>query len=263
MSSRAEEKAARRAEREAAQAKQQAAAQRKKRLAILGGVAVLAVIIVAVAVIVSQSGDDETQAGGSDEGRAAAALVAGIPQDGAALGEPDAPLTIEEYVDYQCPFCAQFSQEVFPTVLDEYVKTGKVRVVVRPLTFLGEDSVTAARFATAAGFQNKQWTFTEAFYAQQGDENTGYVTDDFLRQVARDAGVDYEKATEDAKSERVTAIVNEASIEATRKGINSTPSFAMGPTGGELETIETNALDAEAFSKTIDEQLEAAESAGS
>lgn len=263
MSSRAEEKAARRAEREAAQAKQQAAAQRKKRLAILGGVAVLAAIIVAVAVIVSQSGDDETQAGGSDEGRAAAALVAGIPQEGLILGEADAPLTIEEFIDYQCPFCGQFSREVFPTVIEEYIKTGKARVVLRPLTFLGEDSVTAARFATAAGFQNKQWEFTEAFFAQQGDENTGYVTDDFLRQVSRDAGVDFDQASEQAPTERVTEIVNRAQLEATRKGVNSTPSFAMGPTGGEIRPVETNALEVEAFTKLIDEQLEAAESAGS
>jgi protein-disulfide isomerase len=263
MSSRAEEKAARRAEREAAQAKQQAAAQRKKRLATLGGVAVLAAIVVAVAVVVGQSGDENTEAGGSDEGRAAAALVAGIPQDGLALGEKDAPLTIEEYIDYQCPFCGQFSREVFPTVIEEYIKTGKARVVVRTLTFLGEDSVRAARFATAAGFQNRQWEFTEAFFAQQGEENTGYVTDDFLRQVAGDAGVDYDKASADASSERVTEIVNEAGLEGTRLGINSTPSFAMGPTGGTVKPVETNALDAEAFSKTIDEQLAAAEKKGS
>jgi protein-disulfide isomerase len=261
MSSRAEEKAARRAEREAAQAKQQAAEQRKKRLAILGGVAALAAIVVVVAIVVSQSGDDETSAGGSDAGKQAAALVSGIPQRGNTLGEEDAPLTVEEFVDYQCPFCAQFSTEVFPTVLESYVKTGKIRVVLRPLTFLGEDSVRAARFATAAGFQNLQWQFTEAFYAQQGEENTGYVTDDFLKTVAADAGVDDEKATEDAKSERVTAILNEAQNEGNDFGINSTPSFAMGPTGGTLEAVEVNALDAAEFSKTLDEQIAAAEKA--
>lgn len=261
MSSRAEEKAARRAEREAAQAQQQAAEQRKKRLAILGGVAVLAAIIVAVAIVVSQSGGDDTEAGGSEAGKAAAALVNGIPQEAEVLGESDAPLTIEEFVDYQCPFCAQFSRDVFPAVIEDYIKTGKARVVLRPLTFLGEDSVRAARFATAAGFQNRQWQFTEAFYAQQGEENTGYVTDDFLKQVASDAGVDYEKATEDAQSERVTAILNEAQNEGTDFGINSTPSFAMGPTGGELKAVETDALNAEAFTKTIDEQLAAAEKA--
>lgn len=260
MSSRAEEKAKRRAEREAAQAKQQAAAQRKKRLSILGGVAVLAAIIVAVAIVVSQSGGDDT-AGGSEEGKAAAALVNGIPQDGLALGEPDAPLTIEEFVDYQCPFCAQYSRDVFPTVIEQYIRTGKARVVLRTLTFLGEDSVRAARFATAAGFQNRQWQFTEAFYAQQGEENTGYVTDDFLKKVAADAGVDYAKASEDAQSERVTEIVNRAGLEATRKNRNSTPSFAMGPTGGETKPVETDAMNVETFTKTIDEQLAAAEKA--
>lgn len=261
MSSRAEEKAARRAEREAAQAKQQAAQQRKKRLATLGGVAVLAVIVVVVAIVVSQSGGDDTDTGGSTAGKDAAALVNGIPQDGLALGEPDAPLTIEEFVDYQCPFCAQYSRDVFPTVLQDYVKTGKARIVLRNLSFLGEDSVKAARFATAAGFQNRQWQFTEAFYAQQGEENTGYVTDDFLKKVAADAGVDYEKAAEDATSEKVTEILNQANLEASEKGRDSTPSFAMGPTGGKIEPVETDPLNVEAFTKTIDEQLAAAEKA--
>lgn len=259
MSSRAEEKAARRAEREAAQAKQQSAAQRRKRLSILGGVAALAAIVVVVAIVVSQSGTDDSGPGGSAEGQAAAALVAGIPQDGIALGDPDAPLTIEEYVDYQCPFCGQFSREVFPTVIDDYIKTGKVRMVLRPLTFLGEDSVTAARFATASGFQDKQWSFTEAFYAQQGEENSGYVTDEFLQQVAADAGVDYAEASEQQGSEEVTKILNDAQLEASRLGINSTPSFTMGKTGGDLKVVEGNPLELDDFKGTIDEQLAAAE----
>lgn len=255
MSSRAEEKAARRAEREAAQAQQQAADQRRRRLAILGGVLALAAVVVVVAIVVSQSGGDDTKAGGSEEGKAAAAQVNGIPQKGLALGDPKAPLTIEEFVDYQCPFCQQYSTKTFPTVLQNYIKTKKARVVLRTLTFIGDDSVTAARFATAAGFQNKQWQFTEAFYAQQGEENTGYVTDDFLKQVASDAGVDYDKAKKDAASEKVTALLNDAQNQANGFGISSTPSFAMGPTGGKLDAVETDPLDPAAFTKTIDEQL--------
>lgn len=255
MSSRAEEKAARRAEREAAQAQQQAADQRRRRLAILGGVLALAAVIVVVAIVVSQSGTDEKKAGGSEEGKAAAAQVTGVPQAGIALGSPKAPLTIEEFVDYQCPFCQQYSTKTFPTVLQNYVKTNKVRIVLRTLTFIGDDSVTAARFATAAGFQNKQWEFTEAFYAQQGEENSGYVTDEFLQQVASDAGVDYDKAKKDAASEKVTAVLNEAQSQANDFGLSSTPSFAMGATGGKLQPVETDPLDPAAFSKTIDEQL--------
>lgn len=259
MSSRAEEKAARRAEREAAQAKQQAAEQRRKRLSILGGVAALAVVVVVVAIVVSQSGTDDSGPGGSAEGQAAAALVAGIPQDGMALGDPDAPLTVEEYVDFQCPFCGQFSREVFPTVIEDYVKTGKVRVVLRPLTFLGDDSVTAARFAVASADQGKTWQFTEAFYAQQGEENSGYVTDEFLQQVAADAGVDYDQASEEQGSEAVTKVLTESQNEASRQGRNSTPSFTMGPTGGEQKPVEGNPLEVDEFTETLDEQLAAAE----
>lgn len=258
MSSRAEEKAARRAEREAAQAKQQAADQRKKRLSILGGVVALVAVIVVGAVLLSQSGTEDSEPGGSAEGKAAAALVNGIPQEGMALGEPDAPVTIEEYVDFQCPFCGDFSRDVFPTVLEDHVRTGQVRVVLRPLTFLGEDSVTAARFAVAAGEQNRLWQFTEAFYAQQGEENSGYVTDEFLRSVAADAGVDFDRAVEQQGTEAVTKELNDAQLEASRKGRDSTPSFAMGPTGGEIEAVDINALNVEEFTAEVERQVEAA-----
>ncbi|MBJ7329790.1 MAG: thioredoxin domain-containing protein [Solirubrobacteraceae bacterium] len=259
MSSRAEEKAARKAEREAAQAQQQAADQRRKRLSIVGGVLALAAIVVVVAIVVSQAGTDDSGPGGSAEGKAAAALLAGVPQDGIALGDPKAPLTIEEFVDYQCPYCGQYSREVFPQILEEYIKTGKARIVLRTLSFLGDDSVKAARFGNASGEQNLQWQFTEAFYAQQGKENTGYVTDDFLKGVAADAGVDYDKAAAAADGEPVTKLMTEADQAASKVGVDSTPSFAMGPTGGTLEKVDANPLDADAMKKTIDEQLAAAE----
>lgn len=261
MSSRAEEKAARRAEREAAHAKQQAAQRRKRSLAILGGVAALIAAIVVVAVVVGQSGDDGGGDGGPSAGQKAAQLVEGIPQKGLALGDPDAPLTIEEFIDYQCPFCKQFSDNTFPTVVKKYVRTGKARVVLRTLTFLGDDSNTAARFATAAGFQNRQWQFTEAFFARQGPENSGYVTEDFLREVSADAGVDFAKAQKVARGEPVTVVINEATTRASDLRVDSTPSFAMGPTGGRLRSVEVNSLDTDAFTKVIDEQLAAAEKA--
>lgn len=259
MSSRAEEKAQRRAAREAEQARQQSGDQRRKRLGILGGVLALAAVVVVVAVVLSQSGTDDEPAAGGGGGAAAAALVDGIAQRGQALGDADAPVTIEEYVDYQCPFCGEFSTKVFPTVLEDYVKTGKVRIVLRTQAFLGEDSVKAARFAAAAGQQNRQWQFTEAFYAQQGEENSGYVTDEFLRKVAADAAVDYAKAAAAADTEKISAVLVDASNEAQRKGMDSTPAFAMGATGGRLLKVETDALDAAAFSQTIDEQLALAE----
>ena len=109
MSSRAEAKAKARQEREEAERKEAAAAARKRRLMLLGGVLVAAIAVIAVVVVISQSGTEEepTAAEGTQQ---ANTLFAGIPQEGNVLGDPDAPVTIEEYIDLQCPFCQRFSQ---------------------------------------------------------------------------------------------------------------------------------------------------------
>ena len=110
------------------------------------------------------------------------------------LGDPDAPVTITEYVDLQCPICAEASKQTLPALINDYVKTGKVKLQARTLSFLGPDSVRAAKVAAGAQEQGRLWAFLETFYASQGTENSGYVTDDFLREVAAAAGVDAEKA---------------------------------------------------------------------
>ena len=106
------------------------------------------------------------------------------------LGIPDAPVTVTEYVDLQCPICAEASKQTLPTLIDDYVKTGKVKLQARTLSFLGPDSIRAAKVAAGAEQQGRLWAFLETFYASQGPENSGYVTDDFLREVAAAAGVD-------------------------------------------------------------------------
>src|SRR4029450_11884418 len=112
-----------------------------------------------------------------------------IPEQSGVLGHANAPVTVTEYLDLQCPICANASRTVLPGVVDDYVRTGKVKLEARTLHFIGEDSVRAARVAAGAEQQGKLWPFLEAFYAKQGTENSGYVTDDFLREVAAEAGV--------------------------------------------------------------------------
>ena len=67
-------------------------------------------------------------------------LFAGIPQKGAVLGAANAPVTLVEYADPQCPYCAQWALGALPTIVQEYVRSGKVRIELRPLAFIGADS---------------------------------------------------------------------------------------------------------------------------
>lgn len=184
------------------------------------------------------------------------ALLARIPQQGPVLGRPGAPVTLVEFADPQCPFCAQWSREAFPDIVRDYVRTGKVRIVFRGLAFIGPDSEKALRFAVAAGFQDKLWYAVELLYANQGPENSGWVSDDLLAGIgAAIPGFDLQQALSDESSARVDAEISAAQQAADRLGVRSTPSFAAGRTGGTLTLVTLTGLSADALRPTLDSLL--------
>lgn len=255
MSSRAEAKAKARAEREAAEAAQAQSAARKRRLLLLGGVLAAAIVVIAVVVVISQSGTEDKPSAAEGQTQANT-LFAGIPQEGNVLGDPKAPVTIEEYVDLQCPFCQRFSQDGLPDIVEQYVKTGQAKIVMHTLTFIGPDSERAARVAWSAGAQNKMWPFVENFYANQGEENSGYVTEDFLKKVAGGVeGLDVTKALDGRDSATVSSSLQASQASASKANIDSTPSFLIGPTGGTLSKIEPRTLTIDDFREPVKEAL--------
>ena len=170
----------RRAERIEREQAERARAARTKRLWRLGAVGAAAAVLVAGAIAVSRSGGAKPPAPVTTS-----SLLAGIPERGGVLGDPQAPLTVTEYVDLQCPVCARAATTTLPALIRDQVRAGKVKLAVRTLHFLGPDSERAARVAAGAERQGRLWAFLEAFYARQGPENSGYVTDAFLRDVSR------------------------------------------------------------------------------
>jgi protein-disulfide isomerase len=218
----------------------------RRRLQQLGAIAVLAVVLVVAMIVVSQGGDSSGSA-------PVKGLLAGIHQDGTSLGDPQAPYTLVEFGDPQCPFCAEFDRKVFPTVVDDYVRSGKLRLEFRPLTFIGSDSETAARFAVALGEQNRFWNFIDLMYHNQSTENSGYVTPEFLAGLADQIpGADAKRASAGASSSQVTQVLNQAKSDAQDAGISSTPSFLIGPTGGTMTSLDVSQLDAQTFRDAID-----------
>jgi protein-disulfide isomerase len=242
MSSRVDEKAEAREAREQAEAADVAKVARVRRARVLGGVVLLALLVVVVAIAVGGGDDTSKRAKGSGD---VAALFAGIPQKGMTLGKASAPVTVEEFIDPQCPFCAQFSREALPTVIEDYVRTGKVKLVLRPLAFIGDDSVRAARVVAAASQQNQAWTYLDAFYSRQGPENSGYVTDAFLRDVGADVPqLDVGRALERAQTDdAVTELLAQAQSRATALGADSTPTLMASSGGGKPTPIEVDAAD--------------------
>jgi protein-disulfide isomerase len=257
---RKERRAAARAERDRAA---DAARQRQRqRLWLLGGAVLLAAVIV-IAIALASGGDDspEVRSGETIAGQIEAnERFAGIPQDGITVGDPRAPVTFVEFADLQCPFCAQYTAQVMPAVVD-YVRNGDVRMVFHNVAFLGTDSARGAQMAAAAGRQDKLWEFVEIFYANQGAENSGYVTDEFLRRVAAGVrGLDVEQAMEDRGLPEVQSQLDEAQTEWQTAGFTGTPSFLIGPTGGTLEALEINSFDPGEFTAAIDRALAQAQS---
>jgi protein-disulfide isomerase len=228
---------------------------RRRRAWRLGGVAVVATIAVVVAAAVSSSGgstEPPQDAGGAQT----AALFRGIPERNGVLGEPDAPLTVTEFVDLQCPFCAQVSTTTLPTIVEDYVRSGKVKLEARTLHFLGPDSTTAAQVAAGAERQGKLWPFLEVFYANQGQENSGYVTDEFLRRVATAAGVDADKALAQTNGAFAQRRLDRANADGQRLGVDSTPTLVVSGNGREPHVLDADPLDPQAVSAALDRELE-------
>jgi protein-disulfide isomerase len=249
MASRVEQRRLAREERVTREREKRERNIRQRRLLELAGLVLAALVAVAVLIAVSSGGTAPKRATPPHS-------FAGIPAAGATLGEPGAPVTIVEFADLQCPFCAQFDRTVLPTLVDRYVRSGQVRLEFRPLRFLGDDSVRAAAMAGAAARQHRLWPFVDAFYRRQGKENSGYVTDDFLREVLRSVpGMDVAKAMADAASARTEELPAKAEAEADAAGIDSVPSFLMGPTGGKLSELSVPSLEAEEFTAQIDAAL--------
>ena len=94
------------------------------------------------------------------------------------LGNPNAPVTMQEFADLQCPGCDQYMTTAFPDIVRQYVRTGKVKVEWKGIAFIGPDSEKGLRFVNAAGQQDKLWNVAELIYRNQGTENSGWVTNE-------------------------------------------------------------------------------------
>ena len=149
-----------------------------------------------------------------------------------------------EYVDLQCPICAAASRDTLPSLVRDYVRTGKAKLDVRTLHFIGPDSERAARVAAGAERQGRLWPFLEAFYAAQGQENSGYVTDAFLRSVAAAAGVDAQAALKFADGAAAQERLNRANADAQRLGVNSTPTFTLARGAGKPQVLDAGSVSA-------------------
>jgi protein-disulfide isomerase len=258
MASRAQEKQRAREARLAAEAADLRVAARRRRLTRLGLIAAVAVVAVVVAVVLSRGGASQDAGGGLQAQRAAVARqFAGLPQQGSVLGAAKAGHTLVEFADLQCPICRRYTLEVLPTVLSEYVRPGKLKLDLKLRTFLGPDSVKAGKVAAAAAEQSRVWPFAELFYRNQGTENTGYVTQDFLRRIASATpGLNGRRALADADSAAAAKRLQADESLANALRSDGTPDFYLRRgDGGPLTRLQPADLTPAAFRTALDAAL--------
>jgi protein-disulfide isomerase len=222
------------------------------RIHTLSAALIASILTVTVMVVVNQSGARSEATPPTDKAAHVQDPYAGIPQEGISLGRKDAPLTLVEFADLQCPFCRDYALNVLPQIVDDYVRTGQLRLELRVLRFLGPDSESAAAGAGAAAQSGRLWQYADLFYRRQGMENSGYVTHDFLHDVAADAGLEpgrFARAMGGAGAERMA---RQAENQAERLRVEGTPSFFIGPTGGPLRPMHVHALEYGEFAAAIE-----------
>jgi protein-disulfide isomerase len=232
----------------------------RTRLLLLAGAAVAAAVVVVVVVLVVGTGgggsgsSDTTTVVGSAGGTPVSAL-AGVPQSGAVLGKATAPATLTIFEDPQCPFCRQWNVDTLPTVVQNYVRTGRVKIEYRGIVVIGENSIAGLRAIYGAEPQNKLWSMVEALYERQGEENSGWITIPVIKDAAREIGADPAKVIAHADAKTVTAQLNANQKLATQLGVNSTPTFIVQKQLGTPVELNVSGLEPDQFTPSLDEAL--------
>lgn len=171
------------------------------------------------------------------------------PAEAGTLGRTDAPVVLVIFSDYQCGYCAAWVNGTQPSIVDRYVRTGKVRLEWRDANIFGPPSIMASRAAFAAGRQGKFWTYHAALFAPATKPTPAQLTVDGLTALAGRLGLDTDRFRTDLQDPAITTLVERNETEAFELGVTSTPQFVIGH-----ERL-VGAQPVAAFEKAIDKAL--------
>ena len=214
--------------------------------AAIGAAAVGVVVLIVLASTLGQ-GEDEVPSGLADLPPRLA------PVEGNVLGSPDAPVTIVAYSDFQCPFCARAALDIVPQIEEDYLATGKAKLVFKHFAFEGEESIRAAQAAECAAEQNAFWHYHDMLFLNQ---SRVAFTAENLKAFARELSLDTASFNVCLDSEKHAEKVAADKTEGQRRGVSGTPTFYVG------QTQIVGAKPYDTFRVAIEEQLAAAEQGG-
>ena len=167
------------------------------------------------------------------------------------MGNTNAPITILEWGDYQCTFCYKFHQNTLDIINEDFIKTGKVKIIFKDFPLNGADSKLAAEASYCAQDQEKYWKYHDELYKNWGGERTGWITRESLTKFAEIVDLDlkkFNKCLDDHKYENKVDLLYEFGKEI---GIDATPSFLVFNDQKMIKIRGNQPL--EVFLKTFDE----------
>lgn len=171
-------------------------------------------------------------------------------------GKLSAPITIVEFGDFQCGFCARFAKETEPKINETYIQNGKVNMIFKNFVTHGPDSYTAAIAAQCANDQGKFWNFYDALYKNQGGENTGWADVDNLKKISLQiSGLNTQKFNTCLDSTKYKSLGDTDNALAISSGFQGTPTFVIEKRDGtDIETL-LGAYPFPSFQAIIDKKL--------
>ncbi|KKS43822.1 hypothetical protein A2567_02255 [Candidatus Azambacteria bacterium RIFOXYD1_FULL_42_11] len=213
---------------------------------LIPGAIIMAGVVIAVAVIYSVKSPSPNA---GDVKTAAIGALPAVSQSDFMLGDQNAPVTIIEYGDFQCPFCGKFFKETESTLREEYIKTGKVKFIYRDFAFLGQESFWAANSARCAGEQGKFWEYHDYLYGNQKGENQGTFSKDNLKKFASALSLDRGKFDSCIDGDKYLDAIQVQTKTGGDAGVSGTPAnFING-------VLYAGALPTATFTQIIDAEL--------
>ena len=171
------------------------------------------------------------------------------------LGDPNAPITLVEFGDYQCHYCNVFFQTIEDDIIKNYVKTGKVKMIFKDYNIIGSDSINASHGAHCANEQGLFWEYHDILYSNWTGENNGWASPRNLTVFAEEINADMDKWTQCMNEKSHSITINESNNDARTLELTGTPAFFVINSDGQVSKL-FGAQPFEVFKKIFDKELE-------
>ncbi|MGD1838890.1 MAG: DsbA family protein [Nitrososphaeraceae archaeon] len=179
-----------------------------------------------------------------------------ITKDTPVLGNDDAPVTIFDFSDFQCPLCKRYALNTEPSIIENYVDTGKVKIAYKHFTIFGPDSTTASKISQCAKEQGKFWEFSKLAYENQKGTNSGWAGKDNLITLASQIpDLDLESLKSCADSTKYDFMIGNDLLQAKAFNFSGTPSFIIVNSDGSKPEIIGGAYPYPLFQDALDKKL--------